>query len=606
LEEIGYMHFTDMDDPRWPLWASVKRPSRYVGGEYGLLPPKEGDVVRVCLAFPDVYEVGMSYLGFQIFYQLLKENPLSDVERAYCPWVDMEAAMRGQGMPLGSLDTGRPLKEFDAVAFTLQYELSYTNVLTMLDLGGVPLRSSHRGDGDPLVLAGGPGALVAEPLAEHVDAFLIGDGEVLWPPVVEALHATRGMDRERRLSALSRLEGVYVPSLWEGQTIRRQILRHLDRGFIPRRMIVPSCGIVHDRVAVQVFRGCTRGCRYCQAGMIDRPVRERSAESVARQVRELLDFTGWEEVGFLSLATCDWTQLDRVIQELRPLLSERGIKLSLPSLRMDAFSVQLASSLETMRKGGLTFAPEAGTQRLRDVINKGVTDQDVDTAVRSAFEHGWDRLKLYFMMGLPTETREDLEGIGEICRRVLKIGRSMGKRPELAVSLSGFVPKAHTPFQWEAQASMEELRERGRLVKSLLSRERAVKLSYHEPAQTFLEGVFSRGDRRLGPVLEEAWHLGARFDGWTETFNLDNWLEAFHRCGVDPGAYTAARRVDEPLPWSHIDPGVSIQFLRMERERALGGARTRDCREGGCNLCGFHLRSCPMIESARGGEGHGG
>jgi radical SAM family uncharacterized protein len=360
-------------------------------------------------------------------------------------------------------------------------------------------------------------------------------------------------------------------------------------------MIVPNTGIVHDRIAVQVFKGCTRGCRFCQAGMTDRPVRERSAASVADQVEKLLKNTGWEEVGLLSLATCDWSGMGKILKRFEPMLKKNQIKLSLPSLRVDAFSVNMAAELETIRKGGLTFAPEAGTQRLRNVINKGVTDSDIESALEATFSHGWDRVKLYFMMGLPSEREEDLAGIHEICNMAVSIARRHKRRGDVSVSLAGFVPKAHTPFQWEAQLDRQTLRERGRWVKNNI-RNRKVTISYHEPEQTYIEGVFARGDSRLADAVEEAWKRGERFDGWSEHFNFERWMEVFNDLGIDPDSYACRERgIDEVLPWDHIDPGVSKAFLLEERRRSLSGDVTPDCREG-CNACGWQgrtsVRSC--------------
>ncbi|HPX03818.1 MAG TPA: TIGR03960 family B12-binding radical SAM protein [Synergistaceae bacterium] len=584
-------------DPRRAILASVKRPSRYTGGEWGSGPVKSSDQdpVRVCYAFPDVYEVGMSYLGYQILYGLTRSLPFADAERVYAPWPDMEDALRSSGTKLWALESGRPVSDFDVLGFTLQYELSYTNILTILDLAGIPFRSENRGEKDPIVIAGGPGAVAPEPMAPFIDAFCIGDGEVLVPDVLRVLHEMKGRSREEKIRVLSGIEGVYVPVMRPKKPVVRRIVEDLDSAFYNTEMIVPNTGIVHDRIAVQVFKGCTRGCRFCQAGMTDRPVRERSAASVADQVEKLLKNTGWEEVGLLSLATCDWSGMGKILKRFEPMLKKNQIKLSLPSLRVDAFSVNMAAELETIRKGGLTFAPEAGTQRLRNVINKGVTDSDIESALEATFSHGWDRVKLYFMMGLPSEREEDLAGIHEICNMAVSIARRHKRRGDVSVSLAGFVPKAHTPFQWEAQLDRQTLRERGRWVKNNI-RNRKVTISYHEPEQTYIEGVFARGDSRLADAVEEAWKRGERFDGWSEHFNFERWMEVFNDLGIDPDSYACRERgIDEVLPWDHIDPGVSKAFLLEERRRSLSGDVTPDCREG-CNACGWQgrtsVRSC--------------
>ena len=579
-------------DLRRSILASVKRPSRYTGGEWGSGPVKssDSDVVRVCYAFPDVYEVGMSYLGYQILYGLTKTLPFADAERVYTPWPDMEEALRSSGTKLWALESRRPVSEFDVVGFTLQYELSYTNILTVLDLAGIPFRSENRKEGDPIVIAGGPGALAPEPMSPFIDAFCVGDGEILVPDVLRAIHELKGRSKEEKIRALSKIQGVYVPMIKPDKPVMRRIVEDLDSAFYNRDMIVPNTGIVHDRIAVQVFKGCTRGCRFCQAGMIDRPVRERSAASVADQVEELLQNTGWEEVGLLSLATCDWGGMGEILKRFGPMLKNNQIKLSLPSLRVDAFSVNLAAELESIRKGGLTFAPEAGTQRLRNVINKGVSDEDIESALNATFSHGWDRVKLYFMMGLPTEKDEDIAAIHEICNKAVSIAKRHKRRGDVSVSLAGFVPKAHTPFQWEAQLDRLTLRERGRWVKNNI-RNRKVTISYHEPEQTYIEGVFARGDARLADAVEEAWNRGERFDGWSEFFNFERWMEVFTDLGIDPDGYACRERaLDELLPWDHIDSGVSKQFLLSERERAMTGDVTHDCREG-CNACGWQGRT---------------
>jgi len=594
------LSFPEFNDPLWPLLAQVSRPSRYSGSEWRFLnsgaegPDLKENNLSVCLAFPDVYEIGMSYYGFQILSPFLAALPGVVADRAYCPWTDMEALLRKNSVPLTSTERSIPLSDFDVVGFTLQHELGYTNVLTMLDLGGIPLRSEKRENNHPIVIAGGPGALVPEPMAPFIDIFCVGEGEAVLPKLIASLRESSGRGRAERLAECASLPGVYVPAFFSAP-VRREFIPSFDETYLPSSMIVPSVGIVHDRAALEVFRGCTHGCRFCQAGMTGRPVRERSSEAIVGAIMKLVRVTGWEEAGLLSLATCDYSGIDRVFEELTPKLIEQGVNLSLPSLRMDGFSVNLAARFQKVRRGGLTFAPEAGTQRLRDVINKGIDEESIFACLEEVFSKGWDKVKLYFMMGLPTETEEDLNGIVRMAQESIKLARRKGrKRASIAVSVAGFVPKAHTPFQWEAQNSIDEFKSKGRMLKSQI-KDKAVSLKYHEPEQSFLEGVLARGDRRLGDVIERVWIKGARFDGWSETFDLSRWLDAFDECGLNPADYVRAREEHEQLPWDCINVGVTKAFLLKERAAAYMAARTPGCRHGhtpermaGCVGCGLN------------------
>ena len=578
-------NFEEFARPEWALMSQVSRPSRYCNSEWR--PSEkvswEKSSVKICLAFPDVYEVGMSYYGFQVIEALIRsldEKYLAD--RVYCAWPDMAGLMRSHDVMLSSVIHKRPVKDFDIIAFTLPHETSYTNILTMLELSGVSIFSDDRDD-LPLVIAGGYGAYNPSVISEFVDVFCVGEAEAVMPEFLRVFEGMRGFSREEILREVSKVPGCYVPSV--SKNVTRQ---YTDNPFTLHSMTVPSVGIIHDRAAVELFRGCSRGCRFCQAGMVNRPVRERPLDEITQSITDIISSTGYEEAGLLSLASCDYSGIEELIDDLSPKLNEYHTKLSLPSLRMDSFSINLAEKLSGIRSnhGSITFAPEAGTQRLRNVINKNITEEMIASCLTEIFSHGWERVKLYFMMGLPTETEEDLDAIAGISHDTLKLARKLGrKRASVSVSVSGFVPKPHTPFQWERQNSIDELREKGRRIKSQVH-DRNISLSYHEPEQTYLEGLLSRGDKRLCRVIYSAWKKGACFDSWTEYFDLTKWLEAFDECGVNPDDYTRERNEDEILAWDNVNVGITREFLLRERHRAYSGELTVDCKTG-CANCGI-------------------
>ncbi len=583
----------------------VQRPSRYIGGETNMVRKDPASVdVRFAFIFPDVYEVGMSHTGLQIIYDVLNSRDDTCCERVFTPWPDMADLLRERDLPLFSLETETPLADFDIVGITIPHELCYTNIVETLQLGRVPVLAAERGEDMPLVIGGGSAVFNAEPVAEFFDAMVLGDGEEVAGKIVEEFRKWRKSGKEKKalLEALSRLEGVYIPSffepVYEGKEFRgvkalkkgyekvtRCWLRDLDASPLPAKPLIANTELVHDRLSVEVARGCTAGCRFCQAGMTYRPVRERDPQKLYEGVAEALSASGFEEVSFLSLSTGDYTNLDNLMDALMPLCLHRNVSISLPSLRVGALTQERLERLSRLKKTGLTLAPEAGTERLRAVINKAGTEEELLEGARRAFAMGWTHVKLYFMVGLPTETEEDLGAIADLCRRVRREGLSVSRKANVTCSVSTFVPKAHTPFQWERQADLEESREKIAFLKNAL-RKSGVRLKWHEPALSALEGVLSRGDRRISGAILAAHRHGARFDSWSEHYNGDAWSKAFAETAIEPQNYQAERDPEAPLPWDHLCAGADRDFLLREREKAHAGERTPDCRLEGCLRCG--------------------
>ena len=611
-----------MDDKKFEqLLLTVQKPGRYTGGELNQVVKDPSKVdVRFAFCFPDTYEIGMSHLGIKILYSLFNERDDIWCERVFAPWTDFEDVMRNKNIPLFSLESRTPVKDFDFIGFTLQYELCYTNVLNMLSLSGVPLRSADRTDLSPIVVAGGPCTCNPEPLADFVDIFFLGEGEKSDLEVMDIYKEfkKKGGSKEDFLRAAAKVEGVYVPSLYKvdylpdgriksvepkladiPSTIRKRIETDLDKTYYPDKFVVPYIEIVHDRAVQEIFRGCIRGCRFCQAGYIYRPVREKSADTVNRQARALCESTGYDEISLSSLSTSDYTQLEPMLDEMLDWTEKKGISLSLPSLRIDNFSDSLLEKISRIRKSGLTFAAEAGTQRLRDVINKNITEEEILSTCRTAFAGGYTSVKLYFMLGLPTETDEDIRGIAELAQKIVDLyyqnpNRPKGRAVNVSISASVFVPKPFTPFQFVPQLSREETVRRQQYLKSCIT-SRKISYSYHENKTSFLEGVFARGDRRLCRVLETAFRHGCRLDAWDECFDLEKWLAAFEECGINPDFYTAREReYDEVMPWDHLDYCIDKSFLIREYDRAKAAVTTPNCREkcAGCGAAAFGKGVC--------------
>ncbi len=609
---IIYLVGDTMDEKRFEqLLMTVQKPGRYSGGEINQVIKDKSKVdVRFAFCFPDTYEVGMSHLGMKILYSLFNEREDIWCERVFAPWIDFERVMRENNIPLFALESRDAIKDFDFIGFTLQYELSYTNVLAMLDLAGVPLRACDRTDFTPIVVAGGPCACNPEPLADFVDIFFLGDGERVDLEVIDLYKTFKknGGTKTEFLRAAAKIEGVYVPSLYDisynedgtvkaitpkdnvRPTVTKRVEMNLDETYYPEKFVVPYIEIVHDRAVQEIFRGCIRGCRFCQAGYIYRPVREKSPETINRQARALCESTGYDEISLSSLSTSDYRGIEPMLDEMLDWTESSGVSLSLPSLRIDNFSPSLLEKINRIRKSGLTFAPEAGTQRLRDVINKNITEQEILSSCRTAFAGGYTAVKLYFMMGLPTETDEDIVGIAELAQKIVDLYYSMPEKPKgkavnVSISVANFVPKPFTPFQFEPQITREEMIRRQQLLKDSI-RSRKITFNYHENRTSFLEGVFARGDRRLGAVIEAAYKKGCHFDSWDECFELEKWLQSFDECGMDPSFYAnRTRQYNEITPWEHLDYCITKDFLVLENRLAHSAQTTPHCRQK-CAGCG--------------------
>jgi radical SAM family uncharacterized protein len=584
----------------------VTRPGRYTGGEWNaVIKDWDKAALKFALAYPDGYEIGMSNMALPILYEILNRQPDVLAERTFAPWVDMEAALRAAGKPLLSLETKHPLKDFDVIGFSLDYELTYSNVLNMLDLGGIPVLAAERTKEHPVVIAGGSCCLNPEPMADFIDFFVIGDGEELLLELLDVLRDWKKnkATRPELFQEAAKIPGIYAPSFYKldyepnglfksitpteseaKPMIQRRIVNKLPPPVT--RPVVPFIEVVHDRGAVEIQRGCTRGCRFCQAGILYRPLRRRPQPEVIKAVGELIANCGYDEVSLVSLSTSDYPKIDELVASLAR--QYQNLALSLPSLRLDSFSLKLMESLPARRKTGLTFAPEAGSQRLRNVVNKGTTEEQILETATAAFARGWRSMKLYFMVGLPTETMEDIEAITELVAKIRATGKgTKGGPPQVRISLSTFIPKPHTPFQWVAQDNAEQLNAKHEALKAGLRR-RGSRLSWRDPEVSLLEAALSRGDRRLGKVIYDAWKGGASFDAWDERLNLAAWRDAFTKNGLEPDFYARRERsLAENLPWGHIDAGVSPEFLKREYQRAVKGEETPDCNLKSCHACGL-------------------
>jgi len=594
-----------------PLLLKVQKPARYTGGELNsIMKDKEKVKTRVALCFPDNYEIGMSHLGLKILYSLINEREDCWAERVYAPWVDFEELMRKNNIPLYALESLDPISDFDVVGFSLQYELSYTNILNMLDLGGINPIASERTDSDPLIIAGGPCAMNPEPLADFIDLFQIGEGEEVMLEMIDLLqkHKEKGYIKADFLKEAAKIPGIYVPSLYDvsydddgvitaitpkdgaPEKIVKRIVNDMDKAFYPENFIVPYTETVHDRAVLEVMRGCIRGCRFCQAGFIYRPLRAKSPDTLCRQGKSLCETTGYEEMSLSSLSTSDHPQVEEMLNKILDYTEGAKINLSLPSLRVDNFSEELLQKVSKVRKSGLTFAPEAGTQRLRDVINKNVTEDEVLNTCRIAFEGGYTSVKLYFMIGLPTETEEDIRGITALGQKIVDMyysleNRKKGKAVNVSISVSTFVPKCFTPFQWCAQDTFDTILDKQKLLRDSLTTKK-ISLSWHDVKTSVLEGVVARGDRRLGKAILGAWKMGCKFDSWDECFDFEKWKKAISDAGLTIDFYANRVRGDnEILPWEHIDVGVSKKFLAREFEKAKNACVTENCKEK-CSGCG--------------------
>lgn len=602
-----------------PVWLMhIQKPARYIGGEWNSIVKDHDTVdVKVALAFPDVYEVAMSHLGLKIIYSVINRRNDALAERVYAPWTDMEKMMREKHIPLFSLENKCSVRDFDVLGFTLPYEMSYTNVLNMLDLAGIPVFSKDRGDEYPIIVCGGPCVYNAEPMCDFIDLFFIGESEEAIGEMVDIIKQWKAEGKPggkgEELRRLAQIEGCYVPAFYEASyyedgtfraikplrkdvqfPVKKRVIRDVDKVAVDDMPILPHIEIVHDRAVLEMFRGCSRGCRFCQAGMIYRPVREKKESHLQELAERLIQNTGYNEISLMSLSSADYSRLPELVDHLMDKFQNRRVSVSLPSLRVDSFSIDIAKKVQQVRKSGLTLAPEAGTQRMRDVINKGITEENIMEACSNAFKNGWSKVKLYFMLGLPTETDEDLAGIVDLAMRIKNLYHDIRGRYDcrITVSVSSFVPKPFTPFQWMPQCTVAEVERKQQYLKKLFT-DRHIRYVYHDAKTGYLEAVLARGDRKIGQVIYTAWKKGCIYDGWTEFFQYDRWMEAFEECHVNPDLYANRDRDEyEAEPWDHIDCGVTKDFLRKEWRMAQKGVHTFDCRRKPCNGCAV----CPALD----------